>query len=339
MYLVHDDAVYRNNDLDISGAWSAVYTEVQANARWPSGYTWHFNLLKPQIAVPGRVWLYAVTNQPAVPSKSYLIATNDFGTSWPLGYQVYQYCAAYFPEEYGATNLIPSAHNWQHVWLAGLASISVFGERSILRPIEGNSLHPSTLQRIGPQTVGYNSGTMHIPYADNADESRIYLINWGTTGGILYRADNGLWVPGTTKATTCNPANYRPVVTITPGFGYPGDNPKLFNSYTEDKDRIWFIAATKVCGVSDNAGATWTQKTSLPYGMKCASGFPSNSNYFFAGRTQTDWSVPSNQLIYMSDDAGATWQDKTGDLFTAIKAYMSGSGTFETGITTIAPEY
>ena len=126
---------------------------------------------------------------------------------------------------------------------------------------------------------------------------------------------------------------------ITPSFATPTSDASLFGSFTEDKDYIWFVHPTgHEVGVSEDAGATWTQKTDVPVDVISASGYPSDNAFFLVGRDEQAWYPDDPDIIYASYDAAATWTDKTGNLLEQMDGFISGSWG-RTSIVTIAPDW
>jgi hypothetical protein len=336
-------SIQRNDDLVTPGSWVTKLTSAQAKATWnPAGSDWYFTKMKPQITVAGRLVVYGVTAGTFAPS--WILRSDDHGETW-IGYQTYNPCGGSYKRVVGAFKLVPSPHKWEHVWVFGTHHVSVWKGSAAYRTWEGDMNHPSSVVRILQAGYPYGTGgNGHIPYADNSDENRVYLYNWPQGWNYqFYRVDAGLWTAGTVLSNTCDGGRYKALTNITPAF-LGADVVRagsLLGSYTEDKDRIWFVEHyTGICGLSNNAGTSWTQKTSLPVRPGCTSGFPTNSQYFFAGNesggTIFDHDPP---LLYVSDDEGDTWQNKTGDLYTKILTFMGWGAGANTGIVTIAPEY
>lgn len=336
MYLVTGNGVYLNTNIQTPASWTSQLTPAQAEALCEPGSTMVFTHLKPQISAPGRIWtrVQATYTYP----NSYLIHSDDYGVTWPYSDKAFHWCGGSWPDLVGCTQLIPSPHNPYHVWIFGTGQTSVWKQTALWRTRQGNMQKATSLARV--QNTGYpyySGGGGHIPWADNDDEKRGYLYAWYSgSANHTYRVDDGYWAGGTGPDETCDPLYYTALTDITPTFAAPGFKPSLFGSYTEDKDRIWFIDDYGVCGLSNNAGNTWMQKASVGFGCHCASGFPTNSSLFFAG-IYDGGSIHDSTLIKVSDDGGDSWSDRSGDLYDGICALLGGYP--KVNIVTIAPEF
>jgi len=123
-------------------------------------------------------------------------------------------------------------------------------------------------------------------------------------------------------------------------------------TYSPDMSKAYIFSAGKPSrfAISDTAGLTWTEKSSVPFKTSCFSGFPYSSNKIYAGRdpvrdpTPENQSPPDTALIYVSWDRGDTWHDVTGDLWDQTKALGlrkdgDGNNLGARGLVTIAPRY
>jgi hypothetical protein len=315
--------------------------------------------LKTQVSNPG--WLWAVAKSvDAGGVYNWLISSPDRGESWtvhvhtlPL-YMSCPYHAGMFSEYTNITNIIPSPHDPTKVHVFGACQYgSALQHPCYWRAEKAASglyeIGPSWLWVTGrwrqPRQPTNNTQPCggHVPYRANAAEGRIYVTNHFEAGAYkLIRWDYGGWIPNNPQyclSGTGSEVVWEWGTDITPTFAQPTNDPKLFGSFTEDKDYIWFVCPlTHEVGLSLDAGATWTQKTDAPFDVACASGYPSDNALFFLGRTASAY-LPDSDMLYVSLDAGATWTDKTGDLYTVADAFESITPANKAGICNIVPKW
>jgi len=140
---------------------------------------------------------------------------------------------------------------------------------------------------------------------------------------------------------------YESPVDITPPWGTVGSNDQLFQSYTRNKDHIWYVSwdldgAGAPAGRSVDGGLTWTRLADVPFRPACASGFPYNNQWMAVGRIQYGGATAADKVMIVgSNDAGQTWVDKTGDLWDNVDAVLGhpSSPGLTTSLVTIAPEW